>query len=229
MLNTLLAHQLPGEYMSLLPVSLLFRNLSAIIECAGTSLQNRRRTPHFVVFGLIGLLFSSLAMAQTQYRIDPDKSQVQFMLAGSHEVDGQFHVRSGDISFDQKTGEMKGTVLVDAGSGTSNDKSRDKKMTKDELKAEMFPTITFSPRQFTGTLNDSGDSTLQVQGTFTLIGKPHDIAVPMTVHADGNQCTAKGSFTIPYVEWGMKNPSFFTLRESKEVKVNLTFTGTLSK
>lgn len=59
-----------------------------------------------------------------------------------------------------------------------------------------------------GTLNDSGDSTLQVRGTFTLIGKPHDITVPMTVHVDGNQYTAKGSFTIPYVEWGMKNPSF---------------------
>lgn len=214
--------------MSLLPVSLFFRNLSAIIDWTGTS-RHRRRSPAFAILGPVGLLFSSLVMAQTQYRIDPDKSQVQFVLGGSHEVDGQFHVRSGDISFDQNTGEMKGTVLVGAGSGTSDDKSRDKKMTKDELKAEMFPTITFSPRQFTGTLNDSGDSTLQVQGTFTLIGRPHDITVPMTVHADGNQCTAKGSFTIPYVEWGMKNPSFFTLKESKEVKINLTFNGALSK
>jgi hypothetical protein len=39
---------------------------------------------------------------------------------------------------------MKGSVLVDAGSGSSDSKSRDKKMTKDELKAEMFPTITFA-------------------------------------------------------------------------------------
>jgi polyisoprenoid-binding protein YceI len=225
----LFAHLFPGEYMNLLPVRLFFRNSSALVERMKISPQNRRRTPHLVIFGLIGVLSSGVAIAQTQYRIDPDKSQVQFMLGGSHEVDGQFHVSSGDISFDQKISEMKGTVLVDAGSGSSDDKSRDKKMTKDELKAEMFPTITFSPRQFTGTLNDSGDSILQVQGTFTLIGKPHGITVPMTVHIDGNQCTAKGSFTIPYVEWGMKNPSFFTLRESKEVKINLTFNGTLSK
>lgn len=215
--------------MNLLPVRLLFRNLSATIDRTGTSRQDGRRTPQVVIFGLIGLLSSSLAIAQMQYRIDPEKSQVQFVLGGSHEVDGQFHVSSGDISFDQKTGEMKGTVLVDAGSGSSDSKSRDKKMTKDELKAEMFPTIAFSPRQFTGVLNDSSDSSLQVQGTFTLIGKPHDIAVPMTVHFDGNQCTAKGSFTIPYIEWGMKDPSMFMLKESKEVKINLTFNGALMK
>jgi hypothetical protein len=50
----------------------------------------------------------------------------------------------------------------------------------------------------------------------------------MTVRVDG-QCVAKGSFTIPYVEWGMKDPSFFTLKEAKEVKISLTFNGTLSK
>lgn len=216
--------------MKLLPVSFLSRNvLLSLFEFTGVPQQHRRRVPLLVTFGLVALLSSAVATAQTQYRIDPDKSRVQFSLGGHHEVDGQFHVSSGEISFDQKTNEMKGTVTVEAGSGSSGNKSRDKKMTKDELRAEMFPTITFTPRQFTGTLNDSGDSSLQVQGTFTLIGKPHDITVPMTVHFDGNQCTAKGSFTVPYVDWGMKDPSFFTLRESKEVKINLTLNGTLSK
>lgn len=215
--------------MNSLPASLWSRSMMAPIACTWTSLQHQRRTTRLFTFGLIVLFSCGLAMAQTHFRIDPDKSQVQFSLGGAHEVDGQFHVSPGDIRFDQKTGEMQGTVLVEAGSGSSDNKSRDKKMTKDELKAEMFPTITFAPRQFTGVLNDSGDSTLQVQGTFMLIGKPHDITIPMTVHMDSSQCTAKGSFTIPYVEWGMKDPSMFMLKESKEVKISLTFSGTLSK
>jgi polyisoprenoid-binding protein YceI len=178
---------------------------------------------------LAGLLAPAVAAAQTRYHIDPEKSQVQFFLGGSHKVSGQFHVSSGDISFDPKTGAMQGTVLVEAGSGNSANKFRDKKMRNGELKAEMFPAITFAPAHFDGTLNDSGDSTLSVQGTFTLIGRPHEITVPMTVHIDGNQCAAKGEFMIPYVAWGVKDPSLFPFKEAKEVKIGLAFDGTLSR
>lgn len=178
-------------------------------------------------FGAATLLACAAAMAQTQYHIDPVKSRVQFTLGGAHEVKGTFQVSSGDISFDSKTGEMKGSVQV-AASGTSDNKSRDKKMRKNQLKVLSFPEITFSPSRFTGALNDPGDSSVQVQGTFTLLGKPHEITVRMTVHIAGNQCRATGSFVVPYVEWGMKDPSFFILREAKEVKVDLRFDGTLS-
>ena len=167
--------------------------------------------------------------AQTKYLIAPDKSQVQFSLGGVHEVSGQFHVGSGEITFDRKTGAMTGTVQVDAASGNSDDQSRDKKMAKNELKAQVFPSITFTPTKFTGVLNENGDSAIQVQGTFTLIGKTHDITVPMTVHIDGSQCTAKGSFTIPYVAWGVKDPSMFMLKMEKEVKIDLAFNGSLSQ
>jgi polyisoprenoid-binding protein YceI len=182
-----------------------------------------------MALGIAVLLAPAFATAQSRYHIDPGTSQVQFSLGGSHEVNGQFHVSSGDLSFDPKTGAMKGIVLVEAGSGSSDNKSRDKKMRNDELKADMFPTITFSPTHFDGTLADSGDSNLQVEGTFTLIGQSHAITVPMAVHIDGNECTAKGEYTIPYVAWGMKDPSMFLFKEAKDVKIDLTFHGTLSR
>ncbi len=68
-----------------------------------------------------------------------------------------------------------------------------------------------------------------MHGTFTLIGKPHAIVVPMTVEVSGNQCAAHGIFTLPYVSWGMKQPSMMFMKEAKDVKIDVTFEGTLSE
>lgn len=168
-----------------------------------------------------------VARAETKYDINPAKSQVQFSLGGFHEVNGVFKVGSGEVTFDRKTGAMTGSIVVEADSGNSGNSARDKNMKHGELHVKKYPTITFAPKQFMGTLNNSGVSTLQVHGIFTLIGKPHPIVVPMTVTIDGNQCTAKGSVVLPYVSWGMKVPKLMFLKEAKTVKVDLTFEGKL--
>lgn len=172
---------------------------------------------------------ASAALAQTQYKINPANSKVQFDLGGFHEVNGIFQVTSGNISFDKSSGKMTGDIVVNAASGNSDDSARDKVMKKNELHVKKFPQITFAPSQFTGTLNSSGTSTIQVHGLFTLIGKSHPIVIPMTVQISGNQCTAKGTYTIPYVSWGMKQPSMMFMKEAKDVKIDVTFEGTLSE
>jgi polyisoprenoid-binding protein YceI len=174
------------------------------------------------------LLFTVAAYGQ-HYRVDPATSTVSFTLGGSHMVEGTFKVSSGEFSLDPQSGAMKGMVTVDASSGDSNDKSRDKKMTNDQMKAQTFPSVTFAPSKFTGQVKDSGDSTGQVDGTFTLLGKDHPISVPMVVHVEGDHFTVTGSFVVPYVTWGMKDPSWFVMKEAKEVKVDLKLSGTVSK
>lgn len=104
---------------------------------------------------------------------------------------------------------------------------RDHRMTDDELKAPDFKTITFAPTHFTGTFNPTGDSALQVHGTFTLLGTPHEIDVPMQVQVNGDQFHAVGSFPVPYVQWGLKNPSTFMIKVNKEVQIDLSLMGTL--
>lgn len=172
---------------------------------------------------------SNRASAQTRYTINPAKSQVQFSLGGFHDVSGVFKVGSGEITFNRQSGAMTGSIVVEANTGNSGNNARDKKMKGDELHASKFPTITFAPTQYTGILNPSGQSSIQVHGVFTLIGKPHTITVPMTVTVNGTQCTAKGSFTVPYVSWGMKDPTMMFMKEAKDVTVNLTFQGTLAQ
>ncbi len=161
--------------------------------------------------------------------IDPAKSEVHFTLEDPlHAVHGTFQLDSGSILFDRKTGTMSGAVAVNAGSGNSGNSSRDKKMTSDELKAKDYRSVTFAPKRFTGQLGLTGDSSITVNGTFTLLGTPHEISVPMQVHLADGQCKATGSFPIPYVEWGMKDPSNFLLKVGKQVTIELVLVGGLA-
>jgi polyisoprenoid-binding protein YceI len=176
------------------------------------------------------VLTSATAWCEEHYRVDPGGSEVHFSLVGpGHTVEGTFHVTSGEFSLDPQSNAMSGTVAVDAASGQSDNKNRDKKMTNDQMKAQAFPSVTFAPTKFTGQVKDSGDSTGQVDGTFTLLGQAHAITVPMTVHMEGDRFTAAGSFTVPYVTWGVKDPSWAFVKVAKDVKIDLKLAGTVTR
>ena len=163
-----------------------------------------------------------------QLSLDTNRSEVHFTLTDTlHSVHGTFRIQQGEVTFDPATGKANGSILVDALSGQSGNTIRDRRMAKDHLKATEFKTVGFAPTRITGTLNPTGDSTLQVHGIFTLIGTPHEIDVPMMVQVNGQQIHAVGSFTVPYVQWGLKDPSTFMIKVNKEVHVDLDLTGTL--
>jgi len=176
------------------------------------------------------LVFASSALAQHKtFTVDPNASHVAFSLAGTgHHVNGTFHVQSGSIDFDRTSHAISGSVVVAAGSGNSGEASRDKKMNNDILDVEHYSEITFAPQKYDGTIAPTGDSTIQVSGTFTLHGTPHDLTVPMQIHIDGGALTARTHFTVPYVKWGLKDPSAFILRVAKDVDIELTLTGKLT-
>ena len=167
------------------------------------------------------------AFAQRQaFTVTPDASQVSFFLGGSdHGTRGTFHVQSGTVDFDRSAPRMSGMIVVAAGSGDTGNKSRDHKMTTEVLDAAQFAQVTFAPQSYQGTLAASGDSTIQVTGVFTLHGTPHDLTVPMQIHIEGSSLTAKTHFTVPYVKWGLKDPSIFILKVAKQVDIDLTLTG----
>jgi polyisoprenoid-binding protein YceI len=170
------------------------------------------------------------ARSQQHYRLDPGTSEVHFTLGASdHPVEGTFHVTSGEFTLDPQSGVMTGTVAVDAASGESGNKGRDKTMTTKQLKAQTYPTVNFTPTKFSGQVQDSGDSSGQVEGSFTLLGQAHPITVPMTVHREGDHFTANGAFEVPFVNWGVKDPSFMMLKVDKEVKIELKLAGSVTK
>jgi hypothetical protein len=50
----------------------------------------------------------------------------------------------------------------------------------------------------------------------------------MQIHIDGTSLTAKTHFQVPYVQWGLKDPSIFVLKVAKVVDIDLTLAGSLS-
>ena len=176
------------------------------------------------------LFLGASAFAQQQtFTVNPGASSVGFALTGTgHEVHGTFHVASGTIQFDRTAPKMSGSIVVSASSGESGDNGRDKNMHQKVLETERVSDVTFQPQSYAGTIAPAGDSSIQVSGVFTLHGTPHDLTVPMQVHIDGQNLTAKGSFVVPYVKWGLKDPSVFILKVAKEVHIELNLVGTVS-
>ena len=184
----------------------------------------------FAVFAL-AVTLAPTAFAQHQtFVVNPDASGVNMTLNTTHElVNGTFHVQSGSIEFDRSTPKMSGSVVVLAGSGKTGNDSRDKKMNKDILEVEQHATVSFEPKTYTGAIAPSGDSTIQVTGIFTLLGTPHEITVPMLVHLDGTSATAKAHLVVPYVQWGLKNPSFLIWKAENDVAIELNLVGMISR
>jgi polyisoprenoid-binding protein YceI len=144
-------------------------------------------------------------------------------------VNGTFHIQSGSLEFDRSAAKMSGSVVVLAGSGKTGNGSRDKKMNKDILEVEQHATVSFEPKSYAGAIGPSGDSTIQVTGIFTLLGTPHEITIPILVHLEGTTATAKAHFVVPYIQWGLKDPSFLFWKADKDVAIDLFLTGRLSQ
>jgi hypothetical protein len=178
----------------------------------------------------LALIFAPAALAQHQtFAVNPDASEVKMKLNTTHEVvDGTFHIQSGSINFDRTASHISGIVIVAAASGKTGNDSRDKKMNKDILKVEQFATVSFAPKAYNGTIAASGDSTIQVSGMFTLLGTAHDMTIPMQIHIDGSKATAKAHFVVPYVQWGLKNPSFLVWKADNDVAIDLNLVGQVS-
>ena len=155
-------------------------------------------------------------------RIDPAATQVEFTLADViHTVHGKFQLKRGDMRFDPSTGKASGALVVDAASGDSGSSARDRRMRGNILETDKFPEIVFRPDQVNGKVAEEGASKVQLHGIFSIHGADHEIVMPMEVQAADGQYTATTQFDVPYVKWGMKNPSTLFLRVSDKVEISI--------
>jgi polyisoprenoid-binding protein YceI len=145
-----------------------------------------------------------------------------------HTVHGKFSLRRGELHFDPSTGQISGDIVFDAASGKTGNDGRDRKMHKDVLQSDKYPDITFKPDRVEGKVAESGASTVQVHGRFSLHGDDHELTVPVDVHFDRDHWTASAHFTVPYVKWGMKNPSNVFLHVGDSVEVEFSGEGKVS-
>lgn len=161
--------------------------------------------------------------------LDPAKTEIHFTLgAFLHTVHGSFQLRRGAIQFDPATGSASGAIEISAASGQSGNRDRDRDMQDKVLESAIYPQIVFTPAHLAGTLAHSGASTLTLDGTLRLHGADHALALPLKVTVTGDTFQATTEIEIPYVAWGLKDPSNALLRVSKTVKIAIDTAGTLA-
>jgi polyisoprenoid-binding protein YceI len=163
--------------------------------------------------------------------LDPAQTEIRWKLNGSiHAVHGTFKLKSGEFLFNPATGVAEGEILVDATTGESGNAARDKKMQDEVLESNRYPAIFFHPIRIKGAFKaGEGMQELVGEGTFNIHGADHPIDLPLKVQIAGGMVTATTQFTVPYVDWGMKNPSRLLLRVGKQVEIEVTAKGTLKQ
>ncbi len=180
---------------------------------------------------ILALALAGLASAE-HFRLHLDRSQTQvhFTLGDVlHTVHGVFKLKSGDLWFDPSTGQVGGQIVVDALSGESGSEARDSRMHKNILESAMYPEIMFVPDRIEGKVNLEGDSAVSLRGQLTIHGAAHELTMNVKAHVDHQHLTAEIGFPVPYVKWGMKNPSTLFLRVKDTVEIGIQASGELSR
>jgi polyisoprenoid-binding protein YceI len=144
-----------------------------------------------------------------------------------HTVHGTFKVKSGTVRFDVATGRASGQIIVDLESGDTGVQERDRHMREDVLESRRFPEAVFSPDRVTGHVSLEGEYQVVLHGILRIHGQDHEVTVPATVKVHEGKVIAIAKFVVPYVEWGMKDPSTFLLRVSDKVDVTVILVGTV--
>jgi polyisoprenoid-binding protein YceI len=169
-----------------------------------------------------------LAAAESTVELDPARTSISFTLADVlHTVHGTFKLKRGSITFDSSTGNASGEIVVDVASGNSGGGTRDKRMRKEILESARYPDAVFTADRVSGALAPHGASELDVHGAFQIHGASHEMTFHFRADVNGSEVASITGFTIPYVQWGMKNPSNFLLKVSDKVEMSIQSVGRL--
>ena len=160
--------------------------------------------------------------------IDPAQSKVRWALSTTlHTVHGTFAFKNGTFHVDPASGKAGGEIAVYATSGDSGNDGRDKKMHKDVLESGQYADIIFRPDRVEGKIAPQGTFTVQVHGIFVLHGSEHELTVPVQAEFTGDHWTGGAKFNVPFIDWGLKNPSNFFLKVNHAVEIELELKGSL--
>ena len=159
--------------------------------------------------------------------LDPAAVNIHWTLNTTiHTVHGSFKLKSGAFKVDPATGDASGAIVIDATSGESGDFARDKRMHSAVLESPQFPIITFRPTHVDGKIDLGAPGSVTVSGILTLHGQDHPLQIAVSLHPQGSGVALATHFVVPFVAWGLKDPSTFIFRTDKEVVIDVDLVAT---
>jgi hypothetical protein len=100
-------------------------------------------------------------------------------------------------------------------------------MNEDMLESAKYPEFLFAVQSMQGGLSQAGSSEIKLPGMMRLHGADHPLTVTVPAQITNGEATTDVHFAVPYVQWGLKDPSTFVLRVSKEVDITVHLVGSL--
>ena len=188
------------------------------------------------ILGIAILLSATAAPPKTQVtpataqevvlQLDPGQSKVHYSVESTlHQVHGTFALKSGAVHFDPASGKAGGEIIVYATSGNSGNNSRDGRMHKEILQTAKYPDAVFRPEQIEGKVVLEGSSDVKLHGVILLHGQEHEIVAAVHAELAGDHWKGTAKFEVPYVHWGIKDPSNWLLKVKPVVDVEVEMTG----
>lgn len=196
--------------------------LAAIVYSASTASARRQCAP--------AIQAASAKPSFIALVVDPAQSTLHWTLDSSlHTVHGTFAIKTGKFELNPEDHSVSGEIRVDPASGESGNQSRDNRMHKEILDVSRFSEVIFRAQTVDGKLSTTAPADLRLQGTLALHGADHPITVPVHLELTGDHWKGSGKFQIPYVEWGLKDPSKFLLKAAKVVDIEMMLAGNLQQ
>jgi polyisoprenoid-binding protein YceI len=164
-----------------------------------------------------------------EIHFDPQSTQIRFKVVSLlRDVRGTFQFKGGALAIDPDSTLAQGELLVDATTGRTGSAARDKELKDEVLETGRYPSIFFHAEHLRGLVPKSdGSSDVIAEGMLTIHGSDHPMQMKVHLVRVGNVLSATTRFSVPYVEWGMKNPRRTFLHLSKVVQVDVNAKGTI--
>jgi polyisoprenoid-binding protein YceI len=175
-----------------------------------------------LLFTAPALTYAQSQSAPIEFKLDAATTAIHWTLSANiHTVHGTFKLKSGAFRIDPVTGDASGLIVIDATSGDSGDGARDKRMNNVVLESSRYPAITFRPTHVNGKVDLSAPGPITVDGIMNIHGQDHPLQLSVNLHPKDAAIASETHFDVPYVAWGMKDPSVMMFRVDKQVHIDL--------
>lgn len=178
----------------------------------------------------VALLALPAAAAAEPFRLvlDPAATEVSFTLgARLHTVRGRFALAAGELRFDPDSGAASGEIRVDARSGDTGIGRRDRVMHEEVLDSARHPLLVLRPERIEVARREADALSGRLFGRFEVRGGSHPIALDFKGTRTGERARVSARFDVPWVAWGLPDPSNAILRVDDVLAVEVRAGGEL--
>ena len=155
------------------------------------------------------------------YKIDPASAEAGFdVKATGHTVHGKTTAVSGEVHVIDEPGGGKtisGRIEIAAATLDTANSKRDQTMKRKCLAVDRFPAIVFTPERFapSGPAPAPGPVAGRLSGTLTIRDVTKPVTMDATLTPQGTRIAVAGTFDVPWLEFGIPDPSFFIITLDK--------------